>query len=101
MFDQQSLRSACAYAQSDQSLCLSLEYSMSVKLQTENHLKFLSLKGRFIGSSVCTCQNATLLEIMARIIIFTPDPAVDNFPVPFDPVAGDPKPNLQINNQVS
>ena len=32
MFDQQSLRSACAYAQSDQSLCYLLEYSMSVKL---------------------------------------------------------------------
>ena len=27
----QSLRSACAYAQSDQRFCLSLEYSMSVK----------------------------------------------------------------------
>ena len=35
MCDQQSLRSACAYAQSDQSLSLSLEYSMSVKLLTE------------------------------------------------------------------
>ena len=43
MFDQQSLRSACAYAQSDQSLCLSLEYSLSVKLHTEHHLEFLSL----------------------------------------------------------
>ena len=41
---QQSLRSACEYAQSDQSLCLSLEYSMSVKLLTEHHLEFLSLK---------------------------------------------------------
>ena len=44
MCDQQSLRSACAYAQSDQSLCLSLEYSMIVKLLTENHLKFKALK---------------------------------------------------------
>ena len=35
MCDQQSLRSACAYAQSDQSLCLSLEYCMSVKLLNE------------------------------------------------------------------
>ena len=32
-------RSACAYAQSDQSLCLSLEYSMSGKLLTEHQLK--------------------------------------------------------------
>ena len=44
MCDQQSLRSACAYAQSGQSLCLSLEYSMTVKLLTEHHLEFLSLK---------------------------------------------------------
>ena len=40
----ESLRSACAYAQSDQSLCLSLEYSMSVKLLTEHHFEHLSLK---------------------------------------------------------
>ena len=45
MCDQQSLRSVCAYAQSDKSLCLSLEYPMSVKLLTEHHLRFLSLKG--------------------------------------------------------
>ena len=50
MCDQQSLRSACAYAQSDQSLCLSLEYPMSVKLLTEHHLRFLSLKGGCRGS---------------------------------------------------
>ena len=34
-----------AYAQSDQSLCLSLEYSMTPRLLTEQHLEFLSLKG--------------------------------------------------------
>ena len=54
MCDQQSLRSACAYAQSDQSLCLMLEYSMSVKLLTEHHLEFLSLKGGSTGSSEAT-----------------------------------------------
>ena len=54
MCDQQSLRPACAYAQSDQSLCLSLEYSMIVKLLTERHLEFLSLKGGCTGSSECT-----------------------------------------------
>ena len=36
--DQKSLKSACAYAQSDQSFCLSLEHSMSAKLLTELHL---------------------------------------------------------------
>ena len=54
MCDQQRFRPACAYAQSDQSLCLSLEYSMSVKLLTENNLEFLSLKGGCRGSSEST-----------------------------------------------
>ena len=54
MCDQQSLRSACAYARSDQGLCLSLEYSMTVKLLTENHLEFLRLKGGCTGSSEYT-----------------------------------------------
>ena len=49
--DKQGLGSACAYAQSDQNLCLSLEYSLSVKLLTEHHLEFLSLKGGCTGSS--------------------------------------------------
>ena len=51
MCDQQSLRSACAYAQSDQSLCQSLEFSKIVKLLTEHHLEFLSLKGGCSGMS--------------------------------------------------
>ena len=50
MCDQQRLRSACAYAQSDQSLCLSLEYSMTLMLLIEHHLEFLSLKVGFTGS---------------------------------------------------
>ena len=54
MCDQQRLRPACAYAQSDQSLCLSLEYSRSVKLLTEHHLQFLSLKGGCTGLSEST-----------------------------------------------
>ena len=54
MCDQQSLRSACAYAQSDQSLCLSLEYSISIKLLTGHHLECLSLKGGCTGSSEST-----------------------------------------------
>ena len=54
MCDHQILRSACAYAQSDQSLCLSLEYSMSVKLLTEHQLVFLRLKGSCACSSVST-----------------------------------------------
>ena len=40
-----------AYAQSDQSLCLSHEYSMTLELLTEHDLEFLSLKGD------CTCSS--------------------------------------------
>ena len=54
MCDQQSLRSACPYGQSDQSLCLSLEYSISVKLPTDHHLVFLSLSRGCTGSSEST-----------------------------------------------
>ena len=54
MCNQQSLRSACAYAQSDQSLCLLIEYSMTVKLLTEHHFEFLSLKRGCTGSSEST-----------------------------------------------
>ena len=37
---------------------------MTVKLLTENHLEFLSLKGGCTGSSESTqCQNVKLLEI--------------------------------------
>ena len=43
-----------AYAQSDQSLCLSLEYSANVKLLTEHHLDFQSLKGGCTGLSEFT-----------------------------------------------
>ena len=71
MCDQQSLRPACAYAQSDQSLCLSLEYSMIVKLLTERHLEFLSLKGCCTGSSESTLvkmSNCWKSRALAHII---------------------------------
>ena len=51
MCDQQRLRPACAYAQSDQSLCYSLEYYMNTKLLPRHHLECLSLKGGCTGSS--------------------------------------------------
>ena len=54
MCDQQRLRPACAYAQTDQSLCLSLEYSMTVELLTEHCLEFLNLTGGYTGSSEST-----------------------------------------------
>ena len=45
-------------AQSDQSLCQSLKYLMSVKLLTEHNLEFLSFKGCCTGSS-----NSTLVKM--------------------------------------
>ena len=51
MYDQQRLRPACAYVQSDQSLCKSFEYSLTGKLLTEHHFEFLGLKGGCTGSS--------------------------------------------------
>ena len=54
MCDQQRLRPACAYAQSDQSLCKSLEYFMNIQLLAEHHLEFLSFKGGCTGSSEST-----------------------------------------------
>ena len=52
--DQQRLRPACTYTQSDQSLCYSLEYSMTLRLLTEHNLEFLSLKGGITGLSDST-----------------------------------------------
>ena len=52
--------SLCVHGQSDQSLCLSLDYSMSVKLLTEHHLEFLNLKG------VCTGSSESILVRMAH-----------------------------------
>ena len=54
MCDQQSLRSVCANAQSDQSLCLLLAFSMNTKLLTEQNLEFLSLTGGCTGLSEST-----------------------------------------------
>ena len=51
MCDQQRLRPTGAYAQSDQSLCLLLRYSMTVKLLAKHYLEFLSLKGDCTSSS--------------------------------------------------
>ena len=36
---------------------------MTVKLLTEQHTEFLSLKGGGIGLSESSCQNDTMLEI--------------------------------------
>ena len=58
------------YAQSDQSHCLLLEYSMSVKLLTEQHLEFLSLKGECTGlweSKLVKMPHCWRSHVMAQI----------------------------------
>ena len=57
--DQQRLRPACAYAQTDKSLRLSLKYSMTVKLLTEHHWESVSLKGGCTGSCESTLVKMT------------------------------------------
>ena len=54
MCDQQRLRAAWAYVQTNRSLCLWPKYSMTVKLLTEYDLEFLTLKGGCTGSSQST-----------------------------------------------
>ena len=54
MCDQQSLRSAYAFAQSAQSLCKSLEQSKTIRLLTKHNLEFLSFTGDCRGSSEST-----------------------------------------------
>ena len=49
-----NLRSACAYALTDQSLCMWHEYSISVKLLTDHRLMFLILTGGCTGLSETT-----------------------------------------------
>ena len=90
MCNQQSHRSACAYAQSDQSLCKSLEHSRIVKLLTEHHLEFLSLKGGCRGSSESThvkmlhCWKSHVLAQIMFLLVneYPPNPldvATSNF----------------------
>ena len=62
MCDQQSLRSACAYVQSDQSLCLSLKYSMT-KATDQTAFGISKLTRGLLYS----CQNATLVEIACHV----------------------------------
>ena len=64
--DQQRLRLACAYAQTDQSLCTSLEYSMTVKLLTAHHLECQTLKGAAQARLSLHLSKSTLLIISCR-----------------------------------
>ena len=89
MCDQQRLRPACAYAQTDQSLCLSLNYYISVKLLIELNLVFLSITGGCTGSSESTLvkmahcgksmsrfKNSRSVTCLATDACLTSDPGV-------------------------
>ena len=54
------------YALSDQSLCLSLEYSMTDKRLTKHHLEFLSLK-RVFYVFVLSC-----VYVFVRVCLYVP-----------------------------
>ena len=97
MCDQQSLRPACAYAQPDQSLCLSLEYSMIVKLLTERHLEFLSITGGCRGPSESTLvkmSNCWKSHALAHIIMIS----VLGYNNTLPGRVANPKINLRKNN---
>ena len=61
--------------QSDQSICLSLEYSMTVRLLSEHHLEFLSFTGDCTGSYESTlvkmphCMKITCRGSLMSIIL--------------------------------
>ena len=59
MCSQQRLRSACAYVQSGQRLCYSLQYFMTLRLLTDHHFEFLRLKGGCTGLSESTFVKMT------------------------------------------
>ena len=58
---------ACAYAQPDQSFRLSLEYSMTLRLLTEHHLEFLSLKGGCTPVKMPHCWRS---HVAAQLSLF-------------------------------
>ena len=89
MCDQLRLRPACAYAQTDQSLCLSLNYDMSVKLLIERNLVFLSitlgctgllslhlLKWHIVGDHISRFKHSQSVTCLATDACLTSDPGV-------------------------
>ena len=73
MCDQQRLRPACAFVQSVESPCQLLEYSMTIKLLTEQHLEFVSLKGGLSESNYVKKPHCWKSHAMAHIV-FGVDP---------------------------
>ena len=75
MCDCQRLRSACAYAQPDQSLCWPLENSMNIKLLTEHHFEFLRLKRGRTGlfeSTLVKMSHCWKSHVAAKLLLNGP-----------------------------
>ena len=68
MCDEQRLRPAYAYSQSDQSPCLLLENSITVKLLTEHDLEFLSLEGGSSESTLVKMPHCWKSHVTAHMI---------------------------------
>ena len=76
----------CAYAQSDQNLCLSLEYSITVKLLTEQYLEFLSLKGGYTGlseSKLVKMSHCWKSHVAAQMLLVITWSSADKISNPF------------------
>ena len=56
------------YAQSDQSLCRSLGYSVNIKLLTEQHLEHVSMTSKYRGKSQCCFMGTPLGEHQFNIV---------------------------------
>ena len=67
--DQQSLRSACTYAQYDQSLCLSIKYYEGGSICNEN--PFITPSTNALGSyAICQTKDQSVAVIMVYEILF-------------------------------
>ena len=65
-----------------QSLCLSLEYSMGVKLLTEHLLEVVNLKGGCTGSFECTLVKMSHCwesHVTAQLVMATHGASIDDF----------------------
>ena len=86
-----------AYAQSDQSLCLSHEYSMSVKLLTEQCLELLSLKGGCTSWSEATLVKMPHVGIHVSRLVHLHDAVCWLWPLfPMDIGKLRPKKNIEL-----
>ena len=100
-------KTTCTYAQSDQSLYLSLEYFMTVKLLTERHLEFLSFKGcikDWSESTLVKMPHCWKSHVTAHLLYFFHIKSLCHLPqaniADFGPVTGPIRVHLIYNKVV-